>query len=64
MLTQHLRDLEAAGLVERHVLKVVPAHVAYSLTAWGRSLNAALGPLADWGERYEQHLQEGALTPG
>lgn len=54
VLTQQLRELEEAGLVARHVRQVVPAHVEYSLTDWGRSLNAALGPLADWGERYEQ----------
>lgn len=56
MLTTQLRELEGAGLVERHVMQVVPAHVEYSLTDWGRSLNAALGPLADWGERYERAL--------
>lgn len=56
MLAQQLRELEVAGLVERRVLHVVPAHVEYSATAWGRSLNAALGPLADWGERYAQTL--------
>lgn len=52
MLAQQLRELEAAGLVERHVKQVVPAHVEYSATAWGRSLNEALAPLADWGESY------------
>jgi DNA-binding HxlR family transcriptional regulator len=56
MLAQQLRELEAAELVERRVLHVVPAHVEYSATAWGRSLNAALGPLADWGERYDLAL--------
>jgi DNA-binding HxlR family transcriptional regulator len=54
MLAQQLRELEAAGLVERRVMSVVPAHVEYSATEWGRSLNAALGPLADWGARYER----------
>lgn len=54
MLTADLRELEAAGLVDRHVVQAVPAHVSYSVTAWGRSLNAALAPLADWGEGYEQ----------
>lgn len=54
MLTQQLRELEAAGLVARRVLVVVPAHVEYSVTPLGASLNAALAPLADWGERYER----------
>lgn len=61
MLAMQLRELEEAGLVERHVREVVPAHVEYSLTDWGRSLNAALAPLADWGERYEEAL---ATTAG
>lgn len=67
MLTMQLRELEQAGLVERHVRQVVPAHVDYSLTDWGRSLNAALGPLADWGERYEEALampQPRSASPG
>ncbi|MGK6310802.1 winged helix-turn-helix transcriptional regulator [Variovorax sp. DT-64] len=66
MLAQQLRELESAGLIERRVLHVVPAHVEYSATAWGRSLNAALGPLADWGAGYEQalHARGAAATPG
>jgi DNA-binding HxlR family transcriptional regulator len=66
MLVQQLRELESAGLVERRVLHVIPAHVEYSATAWGRSLNTALGSLADWGERYEQALQArgAASSPG
>ncbi|HVE54807.1 MAG TPA: helix-turn-helix domain-containing protein [Ramlibacter sp.] len=57
MLTQQLREMEAAGLVDRRVLEVVPAHVEYSVTSLGQSLNAALAPLADWGERYEQAMR-------
>ncbi|UJR86034.1 winged helix-turn-helix transcriptional regulator [Sandaracinus amylolyticus] len=54
MLTQQLRELEADGLVHREVLAAVPPHVEYSVTPLGASLNAALGPIADWGERYEK----------
>lgn len=57
VLTLQLRELEADGLVLRQVKQAVPPHVEYSATALGRSLNAALGPLADWGERYEQDWQ-------
>ena len=53
MLVQQLRELEADGLVQREVFAEVPPRVEYSLTRWGTSLNQALGPLADWGERYE-----------
>jgi DNA-binding HxlR family transcriptional regulator len=49
MLVQHLRELEADGLVHREVYREVPPRVEYSLTEHGRSLNAALAPLGDWG---------------
>jgi DNA-binding HxlR family transcriptional regulator len=30
----------------------VPPRVEYELTSWGKSLNNALGAVADWGEMY------------
>lgn len=52
MLIQQLRELERDDLVTRTVFNTVPPHVEYGLTDWGHSLNAALGSLADWGERF------------
>lgn len=49
MLTQHLREMEEAGLVHREVYREVPPKVEYSLTEHGVSLNAALAPLGKWG---------------
>jgi DNA-binding HxlR family transcriptional regulator len=49
MLIQHLREMEADGLVHREVFREVPPRVEYSLTEHGRSLNAALGPIGEWG---------------
>lgn len=49
MLTQHLREMEQDGLVHREVYAEVPPRVEYSLTESGRALNAALGPLGEWG---------------
>jgi DNA-binding HxlR family transcriptional regulator len=49
MLIQHLREMEADGLVHREVFREVPPRVEYSLTEHGESLNAALGPLGRWG---------------
>ncbi|MBF6354177.1 winged helix-turn-helix transcriptional regulator [Nocardia higoensis] len=49
MLVQHLREMEEDGLVHREVYREVPPRVEYSLTDHGRSLNAALGPLGEWG---------------
>jgi DNA-binding HxlR family transcriptional regulator len=52
MLIQQLRELEVDGLVDRHVFHEVPPKVEYSVTALGKALNKAMGPLADWGEAY------------
>lgn len=49
MLTQHLRQMEEDGLIERKVYAEVPPKVEYSLTAAGVSLNEALEPLGAWG---------------
>ncbi|MEU0586048.1 helix-turn-helix domain-containing protein [Streptomyces sp. NPDC006132] len=49
VLASHLREMEAAGLVHREAYDEVPPRVEYSLTARGRSLNAALEPLGEWG---------------
>lgn len=49
MLTQHLREMEEDGLVNRKVYAEVPPKVEYSLTEAGTSLNQALGPLGEWG---------------
>ena len=49
MLTQHLREMEADGLVHREVYAEVPPRVEYSLTEDGRTLHQALGPLGLWG---------------
>ena len=54
MLIQQLRELAADGLVNRVEKNAVPPHVEYSLTPLGKSLNKALGPLADWGAAYEE----------
>jgi len=52
MLIQQLREMEADGLVLRAAYPEVPPRVEYSLTQLGAELNAALGPIADWGSKY------------
>lgn len=49
MLIQHLKELEADGLVKRTDYKEVPPRVDYTLTPLGRSLAEALAPLCAWG---------------
>lgn len=50
MLTQHLRELEADGILLRNVRAQVPPHVEYSLTQKGRSLVPILEAMAEWGK--------------
>lgn len=49
MLIQHLRELEADGLIKRKTLPVVPPHVEYSLTRSGTELKPILTAMAEWG---------------
>jgi DNA-binding HxlR family transcriptional regulator len=56
MLTSHLRDLEADGIVARTVYAEVPPRVEYALTGHGRSLEPVIRSLATWGG---QHLAAG-----
>jgi DNA-binding HxlR family transcriptional regulator len=52
VLTSHLRELEADGIVHREVYDEVPSRVEYSLTSLGVSLNTALAPLGAWGREH------------
>ena len=60
VLTQQLREMEEDGLIHREVYREVPPKVEYSLTALGRSLNEALGPLGDWGTKRAERLAAAA----
>lgn len=53
MLTQVLRDLEKAGVIDRKVYDVVPPKVEYSLTEMGEKLLPIMQLMSDWGGRYE-----------
>ncbi|WP_041940520.1 MULTISPECIES: winged helix-turn-helix transcriptional regulator [Frankia] len=56
MLIQHLREMEADGLIHREVYREVPPRVEYSLTEHGTSLNEALRSLGEWGKRRCERL--------
>ncbi|HEY4110711.1 winged helix-turn-helix transcriptional regulator [Puia sp.] len=49
MLIQHLRELEADGLIVRDVKPVVPPHVEYRMSANGITLTPILNAMAQWG---------------
>ncbi|WP_353391641.1 helix-turn-helix domain-containing protein [Ruegeria sp. HU-ET01832] len=50
MITERLRQLEAQGLVKRHVLQTSPVSVEYSVTELGRSALGILDDLSKWSE--------------
>lgn len=60
VLTAHLRELEADGIVHREVYDEVPPRVEYSLTPLGEQLNNALLPLEAWGR---EHLMDTSESP-
>jgi DNA-binding HxlR family transcriptional regulator len=50
MLSERLRDLEAAGLVQRTVLPTSPPTVEYRLTARGRRLSPVIEAMRAYAE--------------
>ena len=51
-LTQRLKVLEQAGIVERYAISNAPRHVEYDLTEKGRDLLSVLYPLEEWVQRW------------
>lgn len=60
MLTLQLRELEADGIITRHVYPQVPPKVEYELTPFGKSLAPVLISLREWGETYQMRQVEDA----
>ncbi|MEQ6853959.1 helix-turn-helix domain-containing protein [Lysinibacillus capsici] len=58
MLTNQLRELEQAGLINRKVFNQVPPKVEYSLTAYGQGMEPILNMLCTWGEKHVELLQD------
>lgn len=56
VLTQNLRDMESAGLVERAVYPEVPPRVEYSLTDLGFSLEPVIDGMWQWGAAYQMSV--------
>lgn len=64
MLTQSLRELEDAMLVERHNLETVPPHVEYSLTERGKTLIPILEQIHEWGDDQMKLVVEKSKAEG
>jgi DNA-binding HxlR family transcriptional regulator len=52
LLTERLRELEAAKIVRREVRPESPVKVIYELTCSGHELTPALDEIARWAERW------------
>jgi DNA-binding HxlR family transcriptional regulator len=55
LLSQRLKELEAAGLIDRTVIPSTPVQILYQLSPDGQALVDALLPLAQWSLRRSGH---------
>jgi len=53
MITLQLRELEADGVIARHVFAEVPPRVEYEVTDYGRSLGPVLVSMQEWGRDFK-----------
>lgn len=58
LLSERLRELEAEGLVIRHVLPGPPVRVEYSLTERGHDLEEVIRAISAWAEKWLPVPQE------
>lgn len=63
LLTERLRDLEAAGLVVQRELPAPAARTVYALTAEGRRIRPVLRALSRFGLAYLDEPVEGEVRP-
>ncbi len=52
MLSDRLRELEAAGILQRTVVPVVPVSIQYALTEKGKALKPLFQTMSDWCRRW------------
>lgn len=62
MLSVRLRDLEAAGLVDRQVEPTTPVSVRYRLSERGVDLLRSLQPMANYARRWEMSPEDDTGT--
>jgi len=63
MLTRTLRNLEAAGLISRHVTQSKSVAVEYSLTNMGRTFIVPLRSICRWVDRHGKGLSATVQLP-
>jgi DNA-binding HxlR family transcriptional regulator len=62
MLSERLKELEAAGIVRRIVMPNTPVRVEYELTDKGRALEGPLRALGEWASAWIEPVSERAAS--
>lgn len=52
MLSERFKELEAAGILIRHVYPETPVRIEYELTEKGKGLEAAMQELQKWADHF------------
>ena len=60
LLSERLKDLDAAGVVTRRVIPETPVRIEYGLTDRGRDLAGVIDELRGWAERWPIGAREPA----
>jgi DNA-binding HxlR family transcriptional regulator len=69
LLSERLKELEAEGVVVRHVYPETPVRIEYSLTEKGEALGKVMDAIAEWAHAWlapnDHHAssRDSALTP-
>jgi DNA-binding HxlR family transcriptional regulator len=64
VLSEALESLEAAGVIERHVVSDAPLRVQYERTPAGRNLDSLFKAASDWGESHLDSARPTVLVAG
>jgi DNA-binding HxlR family transcriptional regulator len=52
ILADRLKELETAGILERHVYPDIPVRIEYKLTKKGSSLQPVMDEVQQWGDQW------------
>jgi len=63
LLSERLRELEAAGIVERKVYPEIPVRIEYALTDKGRELDAIVNAISGWASKWAEDAGPTAAKP-
>jgi len=64
LLSERLKDLEAAGVVTRRVIPDTPVRIEYGLSERGHDLVGVIDELRAWADRWSIGAREPADAPG